>query len=69
MPLQFRVVPINGLKLSIGFFHSSFDRLRANGKIFNLMAMMLCVGTIKSKKHSAATNKPALKSRLMIMVM
>jgi hypothetical protein len=35
---------MNGLTSGLEFFHSPFDKLRANGKILNLMAVMSRVG-------------------------
>jgi len=32
---------MNGLTMNFGFFRSPFDRLSANGKILNLMAVTL----------------------------
>jgi len=36
---------MGGLTYRPRLFHSPFDRLRANGKILNIMAVTLCVGT------------------------
>jgi hypothetical protein len=45
---------MNGLTVGFGFFHSPFDKLRANGKILNLMAVML-------QRGNSSGNAPALR--------
>jgi hypothetical protein len=44
---------MNGLTSGLEFFHSPFDKLRANGKIQNLMAEMRRVGMSESRSKIA----------------
>ncbi len=37
---------MDGLTYRLGLLHSPFDKLRANGKVLNLMAVTQSVGTI-----------------------
>jgi hypothetical protein len=47
---------MNGLTSGLGFFHSPFDKLRANGKILNLMVVPRSGGGV-SEANKDKTNE------------
>jgi len=48
---------MNGLTSGFGFFHSPFDKLRANGKIPNLMAVSMDAGIQSQGERSEGFEK------------